>query len=86
MTASPGHGPGVEQCARCGHVAGTTCPTCGASDPMLGGSIWHEVPGGESGTAMNVLRLCHTFVRSGSPTCYTRETHDRTAGTGRWTT
>lgn len=85
MTATAGLGPGVERCARCGHLAGTACPTCGIHDPLLGGSIWYEVPGGESGTAMNVLRLCHTYVRTGLPSCYTVETWERSAGTGRWT-
>ncbi len=83
-----------ETCARCGHVAGLlpplACPTCGKSDPLLGGSIWYELPGGESGqgsvggAAMDVLRLCHTYVVPGQPSCYIVESRERAAGTGRW--
>jgi hypothetical protein len=75
----------IEQCARCGHYAGQTCPTCGFADAVLGGSIWYDA-GGESGGGMKVLRLCHAFNRSGRLSCYTVEVNDRAVGAGRWAT
>lgn len=67
----------AETCARCGHVARGTCPTCGKADPFLGASIW--LPEGKK-------QFCHTFSGT-EPSCYMLDSWDRARMRGTaWTT